>query len=58
MEVTSVQYYHIQGQENAGLKITYADGQVWTCLVDNPGNRHYVEAMEWVAEGNTIQEAD
>tara|TARA_R100001509_G_C4754849_1_gene177648 strand:- start:27 stop:221 length:195 start_codon:yes stop_codon:yes gene_type:complete len=24
----------------------------------DPDNRHYQEVLEWVAEGNTIQEAD
>ena len=36
------------------------------CIIDgiphsvpiNPDNRHYKAIQEWVAEGNTIQEAD
>ena len=37
-----------------------------TAIIDNktisvpldPANRHYAAILEWVAEGNTIQEAD
>ena len=26
--------------------------------IDAEDNRHHIEVMEWVAEGNTIEEAD
>ena len=33
------------------------DGEVISVPLD-PDNRHYEAIQEWVAEGNTIQEAD
>jgi len=33
------------------------DGQEMTVPLD-PANRHYQAIQEWVAEGNTIQDAD
>ena len=33
------------------------DGQEMSVLLD-PANRHYQAIQEWVAEGNTIAEAD
>jgi len=38
-------------------KITYSDGQIWYTR-KSESNRHYQEILEWVAEGNTIEEAD
>jgi len=55
MNVTSAQYIAEQG-ENIAIKATI-DGQTLGVPID-PANRHYAAILEWVAEGNTIQEAD
>ena len=34
-------------------KLTYDNGEVYFVPEDTT-NRHYIEIMEWVAEGNTI----
>ena len=34
------------------------DGVENLCVPLDPANRHYQAIQEWVAEGNTIQEAD
>ena len=60
MNITNAQYYRIlvdkDTYENTGVKATI-DGQEMSVPLD-PANRHYQAIQEWVAEGNTIQEAD
>lgn len=55
INVTSAQYIAEQG-ENIATKATI-DGQTLGVPLDT-ANRHYAAILEWVAEGNTIQEAD
>ena len=57
MAITKVQYtdnkkdvVHIVYNNDNSVKIT--------TLVDNTENRDWNNVLEWVAEGNTIQEAD
>ena len=52
MNITSAQYQ----SGNASIKATI-DNEVWVVPLD-PANRHYQAIQEWVAEGNTIEEAD
>ena len=40
-----------------GYEITIIDGTKISVPLDE-NNRHYQEILEWVADGNTIQEAD
>ena len=55
MNVTSAQYMSDNG---VNCSITaMIDGRQWSVPLD-PANRHYQAIQEWVAEGNTIQEAD
>ena len=57
MKITSAQYQ--QSSETSGnnsIKATI-DGEIWVVGID-PDNRHYQAILEWVAEGNTIEEAD
>jgi hypothetical protein len=57
MNITSAQYYtEIGGTDNIGIRATIDDEQVLVPL--DPANRHYAAILEWVAEGNTIEEAD
>ena len=57
MNISSAQY--IAGSEagqNASIKCTIDGTEMFVPL--DPANRHYQAIQEWVAEGNTIQEAD
>ena len=57
MNITSARYNtdKINGG-NASIQ-AIIDGVEWSIPLD-PNNRHYQAIQEWVAEGNTIQEAD
>jgi len=56
MVITSAQYQaDIDG--NNGAIVATIDGTEISVPLD-PANRHYQAIQEWVAEGNTIQEAD
>ena len=57
--VSNAQYFTdsaIDPDINVGIKATI-NGQKMSVPLD-PDNRHYQAIQEWVAEGNTIQEAD
>ena len=55
MNVTSAQYMSDNG---VNCSITaMIDGQEMSVPLD-PANRHYQAIQEWVAEGNTIADAD
>ena len=56
MNITSAQYLQNTQGENITVKTTI-DGVEMHVPID-PANRHYQAILEWVAEGNTIQEAD
>ena len=56
MNVTSAQYMVDDNSENCSITATI-EGTQWSVPLD-PANRHYQAIQEWVAEGNTIQEAD
>ena len=57
MNITSAQYQQSDvTNQNDSIKATI-DGEVWVVGID-PANRHYQAIQEWVAEGNTIQEAE
>ena len=56
MNITSAQYTSmIEGTNDAIAAII--DGER-ICVPLDPANRHYQAILEWVAEGNTIAEAD
>ena len=42
---------------NNVYKVTYVDGSIWSVPLDE-ANTDYQNILQWVAEGNTIQEAD
>ncbi len=65
MNITSAKYksrdtYDSDGlvtsTENCGVIAVIDDETVGVPL--DPANRHYAAILKWVAEGNTIQEAD
>ena len=54
MTVTSAQYIEVDGA-NAAITAVI-DGQTWCVSIDS-NNRHYQAILDWVADGNTIQDA-
>ena len=57
MIITNAQYIKVEGIEtNSSINATI-DGQEMTVPLD-PANRHYQEILEWVEDGNTIEDAD
>jgi len=56
MDITNAQYYNDNDGNHYGVKATI-DGTELLIPLD-PANRHYAAILEWVAEGNTIQDAD
>ena len=55
MNITSAKYETTDG-ENSSVTIVVDDERISVPL--DPANRHYAAILEWVAEGNTIAEAD
>ena len=54
-----IKYVNIEGvvsEENNSIVATIDNEECYIPL--DPANRHYQAIQEWVAEGNTIQEAD
>jgi len=57
MTITSAQYQDPDGNGiNDTIKATI-DGVEMHIPLD-PANRHYAAILEWIADGNTIQDAD
>ena len=57
MNITSAQYTKYRDNtDNENIKATI-NGQTMFVPLD-PANRHYQAIQEWVAEGNTIEDAD
>ena len=57
MNITNARYIRIsESTENDSISVTI-DGKPMSVPI-NPDNRHYQAIQKWVAEGNTIQEAD
>ena len=57
MNITLAQYVsHPDKDENSGIRATVDGVEVQVPL--DPDNRHYQAIQAWVAEGNTIAEAD
>ena len=57
MNITNAKYYVKEIDENTyGVKATI-DG-IEMSVPMNTDNRHYQAILEWVAEGNTIADAD
>jgi len=61
MNVTSAQYENrteLDGTVTSNVQITAViDGVTLLVPLDN-ANRHYQAILDWVADGNTIQDAD
>ena len=60
MSVTSAKYVSITNEDGSKTNSTIKaviSGVEWSIPL-RPNNRHYQEVLEWVADGNTIEEAD
>ena len=57
MNITSAQYKTCNYTNENGSIEAIIDGVKWSIPLD-PANRHYQAILEWVAEGNTIQDAE
>ena len=59
MNITSAQYYKSPldnpNNDNTAVKATIDGETMWIPL--DTSNRHYEAILEWVADGNTIQDA-
>ncbi len=60
MSIESAQYIKSTNanpnDENTSIKAVIG-GETWSVPLD-PTNRHYQAIQEWVAEGNTIEDAE
>ena len=57
MNIISAQYTrNLDNTANENIKAVIDDKTMFVPL--DPDNRHYQAILEWVAEGNTIQDAD
>jgi len=56
MNITKAKYFKNIDEKNVSVNVTI-DGQDMSVPIDTD-NRHYQAIQEWVAEGNTIEEAD
>lgn len=54
--IASAKYFELDG-ENQSITITHTNGSTLSVPIDE-GNRHYRDILAWVAEGNTIADAD
>jgi hypothetical protein len=55
MDITKAQYY--ETHENI-INVKATINGVELCIPQDPNNRHWQAIQKWVAEGNTIEEAD
>ena len=57
MLIENVKYLKYKGQgDNIGIMADI--DSIGTHIPLDPDNKHYQAILEWVAEGNTIEEAD
>ena len=55
MIIENAKYAQVHGQ-NTAILVTI-DG-LYSSVPLDPGNRHYQAILEWVEDGNTIEDAD
>jgi len=56
MNITLAQYTSFDGTNNDNIRATI-DSKILNVPLD-PANRHYQAILEWVEDGNTIEDAD
>ena len=55
--ISQVQKLVFMGKESKMLKVTFSNG-IESCVPKDEANTDYQAILKWVADGNTIQEAD
>ena len=61
MDIKSAQYVQDENSENSCIKLvlnSMPNNVPYLLVPFSNDNRHYQAILEWVAEGNTIEEAD
>ena len=58
MVITSAQYNLNEAKDGNGSVIAATIDGVELQVPTDPANRHYAAILEWVAEGNTVQDAN
>ena len=58
MSIASAQYYRDAVGKINTVRVVMDDGETLMVPKDEVGNRHWDALVVWVAEGNTITEAD
>ena len=59
MNINKAKYYCYGSEtEPSSIRVELKDSNVVLSVPLNSENRHYQEIQKWVAEGNTIEEAD
>lgn len=56
LDITSAQY--VADEYGQNCSVTLVSGGVTLSVPLDPANRHYAAILEWVADGNTIADAD
>jgi hypothetical protein len=56
LTVTAAQYAQDNDGNNINVIATIDGVEMYVCI--DTANRHYQAILDWVAEGNTIQDAD
>lgn len=57
MNITKAKYHNSELPNSTNIKATI-DGKEMFVPIDAKGNRHWEAIQKWVADGNTIEEAD
>jgi len=58
MVIKSAQYNLNEAKDGNGSVITAIIDDIELQVPTNPDNRHYAAILKWVADGNTIKEAE
>lgn len=57
MNIASAKYFQANGVDNNQVKVTTDQSETFWIPMDND-NTDYIAVLAWVADGNTIAEAD
>lgn len=61
MKIKSAKYFKATvygGEKNVCVLVTLQDNTVWSVPLNATDNKDWMELQEWIADGNTIEEAD
>jgi len=61
MNIKSAKYFKANvygGEQNVCVLVTLQDDTICSVPLNASENTHWIELQEWIADGNTIEEAD